>query len=68
MFESYRDKFVFSCLNKSKKYSTIYKTEGGYSSIGRTTVCGTVRSLFESGYPPYKLICIQIKNENCKTY
>ena len=25
---------------------------GGYSSIGRTTVCGTVSSLFDSGYPP----------------
>lgn len=26
--------------------------KGGYSSIGRTTVCGTVSSLFNSGYPP----------------
>jgi hypothetical protein len=25
---------------------------GGYSSIGRATVCGTVSSLFKSGYPP----------------
>ena len=25
---------------------------GGYSSIGRATVCGTVSFLFESGYPP----------------
>ena len=27
---------------------------GGYSSNGRTTVCGTVSSLFKSGYPPFK--------------
>ena len=27
-------------------------TLGGYSSIGRTTVCGTVSFLFKSGYPP----------------
>ncbi len=26
---------------------------GGYSSIGRATVCGTVSSLFEPGYPPF---------------
>ena len=26
---------------------------GGYSSRGRTTVCGTVSSLFNSGYPPF---------------
>lgn len=26
--------------------------KGGYSSIGRATVCGTVSFLFESGYPP----------------
>lgn len=26
--------------------------KGRYSSIGRATVCGTVSSLFESGYPP----------------
>ena len=25
---------------------------GGYSSIGRTTICGIVNSLFKSGYPP----------------
>ena len=25
---------------------------GGHSSIGRTTVCGTVSSLFKSGCPP----------------
>ena len=28
--------------------------KGRYSSIGRATVCGTVSSLFESGYPPIK--------------
>ena len=33
-------------------YLYIYK-KGGYSSIGRTTVCGIVSSLFDSGYPPY---------------
>ena len=27
--------------------------KGVYSSKGRTTVCGTVRSLFKSGYSPY---------------
>ena len=26
---------------------------GGYSSIGRATVCGTVNSLFDPGYPPF---------------
>ena len=30
-----------------------YKKKGGYSSKGRTTVCGTVSSLFKSEYPPY---------------
>ena len=25
----------------------------GYSSIGRATVCGTVSSLFEPGYPSF---------------
>ena len=38
---------------------------GGCSSIGRATVCGTVRSLFESGYPPsnalFRLNIIRIK-------
>ena len=28
---------------------------GGYSSIGRTAECGTVGSLFDPGYSPYKL-------------
>ena len=28
--------------------------KGGYSSNGRTAVCGTVSSLFKSGYPPFK--------------
>ena len=28
------------------------KKKGGYSSIGRTTVCGTVSFLFKSGYTP----------------
>lgn len=36
MFKSFRDK----------------KNIGGYSLIGRTTVCGTVNSLFKSEYPP----------------
>lgn len=28
--------------------------KGGYSSIGRASVCGTVGSQFKSGYPPLK--------------
>ena len=35
-----------------KKKLLVLITLGGYSSIGRATVCGTVSSLFESGYPP----------------
>lgn len=27
--------------------------KGEYSSIGKATVCGTVDSLFKSGYSPY---------------
>ena len=38
--------FTYGCSNHP------YIKKGGYSSIGRTTVCGTVSSLFESGYPP----------------
>lgn len=30
--------------------------KGGCSSIGRTTVCGTVSFLFKSGYPPMLFI------------
>ena len=33
-------------------YFVNFYNKGGYSSIGRTTVCGTVSSLFNSGYPP----------------
>ena len=40
VFESLRDKII-----------GIYKW-GGYSSIGRAIVCGTVSSLFKSEYPP----------------
>ena len=32
--------------------SYIFYIKGGYSSIGRTTICGIVSSLFNSGYPP----------------
>ena len=39
---------ALNCLYTCKK--NLYK--GGYSSIGRATVCGTVSFLFESGYPP----------------
>ncbi len=42
MFESLQHKTIFLEYND------------GYSSIGRTTVCGTVCSLFKSGYPSYK--------------
>lgn len=38
--------FTYGCSNHP------YIEKGGYSSIGRTTVCGTVSSLFDSGYPP----------------
>ena len=32
--------------------SSKIKKKGEYSSIGRATVCGTVGSLFKSGYSP----------------
>jgi hypothetical protein len=32
--------------------SSLVVHNGGYSSIGRTAECGTVGSLFDSGYPP----------------
>ena len=38
--------------------------KGRYSSIGRATVCGTVSSLFESGYPPIKGNQFLIHNNN----
>ena len=38
--------------------------KGGYSSIGRATVCGTVGSLFKSGYPPF---FVGKKNKDIKT-
>ena len=41
--------FTYGCSNHP--YIDI-KSKGGCSSIGRTTVCGTVSSLFNSGYPP----------------
>ena len=37
---------------KSYKFNSCYPYLGGYSSIGRITVCGTDGSLFDSGYPP----------------
>ena len=43
--------FTYGCSNHP------YIEKGGYSSIGRTTVCGTVSSLFDSGYPPHILSC-----------
>ena len=47
MFESFRNnvKGIHLLLDKKKK-------KGEYSSIGRTTVCGTVSFLFKSEYPP----------------
>lgn len=42
--------FTYECSNHSDII-----LQGGYSSIGRTTVCGIVCSLFKSGYPP--LLC-----------
>jgi hypothetical protein len=48
---------VRSCLGQDvlrTSSSLVTHTLGGYSSIGRTTECGTVGSLFKSGYPPYK--------------
>ena len=41
--------FTYGCSN----HPYIETIWGGCSSIGRTTVCGTVSSLFKSGYPPY---------------
>lgn len=40
--------FTYGCSN----HPYIEKRKGGYNSIGRMTVCGTVSSLFEPGYPP----------------
>ena len=34
--------------------------KGGCSSIGRTTVCGTVSSLFDPGYPPSMLYITRV--------
>lgn len=42
---------------EEKKYET---KKGGYSSIGRAAVCGTVSSQFKSGYPPIFLEIISI--------
>lgn len=57
MFESFRDNHIIK-YNRLKQYIFNIKCilnyfYGEYSSIGRTTVCGTVRSLFKSGYSPY---------------
>ena len=41
--------FTIECSNHSNIMT------GGCSSIGRTTVCGTVSSLFKSEYPPLDL-------------
>jgi hypothetical protein len=50
---------VRSCLGQDVLHTSsslvIRITIGGYSSIGRTTECGTVGSLFKSGYPPLLL-------------
>lgn len=40
-------------INKIYIYENIFIKKGGYSSIGRTIVCGTISFLFNSGYPPY---------------
>lgn len=34
------------------------ENKGGYNSIGRMTVCGTVSSLFKSGYPPLNKVFV----------
>ena len=52
--------FTYGCSNHP------YIEKGGYSSIGRTTVCGTVSSLFDSGYPPSTII--QIRSLLCVKY
>lgn len=46
--------------NECSNHSNITKIllYSGYSSIGRTTVCGTVRSLFKSGSPHLKVFKI----------
>jgi hypothetical protein len=41
---------------KPYKFKSCYPYKGGYSSIGRIAVCGSVRSLFESGYPPVYIL------------
>ena len=51
--------FNIECSNHSeiKIYLfNILNGLGGYSSIGRAIVCGTICSLFKSGYPPFKYI------------
>ena len=44
-------------INKYIKILINNKKKGGYSSIGRAVVCGTVGSQFKSGYPPLKYFC-----------
>ena len=34
------------------KHIIFIHKKGGYSSIGRTIICGIISSLFDSGYPP----------------
>lgn len=56
-----------------REFSTIKDAgaKGGYSSIGRTTVCGTVSFLFKSGYTPSTLIYkkkISCTSNNTKVY
>ena len=48
VYTNYKFLIFFECFNISYKILI-----GGCSSIGRATVCGTVSSLFKSGYPPY---------------
>ena len=49
--------FTIECSNHSNIRNSYL---GGYSSIGRATVCGTVCSLFDSGYPPLDIIFVYI--------
>ena len=49
--------FTIECSNHSNIIFLFALIKiGGYSSIGRATVCGTVSSLFKPGYPPFAKI------------
>lgn len=65
LIRSSRIYFILICcrlMGKSRIfdiYNWVFESpqhKGGYSSIGRTTVCGIDGSLFKSGYPPARVV------------